>query len=143
MSDAPRVRTRHAELSLEDIAGGLPGTGEVMASVSWCYAMCWHAADGGNWDLAAYYLRRTRSLLRGLSVTRPKYAAQIREYDTGLLERLYQALLGRDRAAFEDVYHDTVDQANVYHVDTGHPYIRWVLPDEPPEKGLDLSESSS
>jgi hypothetical protein len=139
MSDTPRVRTRHAELTLEDIADGLPGTGEIMASVSWCYAMCWHAADGGNWDLAAYYLRRTRSRLRGLAVTRPKYAGQVREYDTGLLERLYQALLARDRAQFEDLYQQAADQANAYHVDTGHAYIRWILPDEPPEKGLDLT----
>jgi hypothetical protein len=139
MSDAPTVRTRHAELTLQDIAEALPGTGQVMASVSSCYAMCWHAADGGNWDLAAYYLRRTRSLLRGLAVTRPKYADQIRVYDTGILETLYQAVVARDRPAFDDRYQRAVDEANVYHVDTGHPYIRWVLPAVPPEQGLDLN----
>jgi len=139
MSHTPTVRTKHAELSLEDIASALPGTGEVMASVSWCYAMCWHAANGGNWDLAAYYLRRTRSLLRGLAVTRPKYAEQVREYDTGVLERLYQALLAHDRPAFDALYGRAADQANEYHVSTGHPYIRWVLPAEPPEKGVDLT----
>lgn len=139
MLDSPRVRTKHAELTLEDIGSALPGTGEIMASVSTCYAMCWHAADGGNWDLAAYYLRRTRSLLRGLSVTRPKYAEQVREYDTDVLEPLYQAILVHDRPTFDALYQRAVDQANVYHVTTGHPYIRWVLPAEPPEKGLDLS----
>jgi hypothetical protein len=139
MLDAPRVRTRHAELTLEDIGSALPGTGEVMASVSWCFAMCWHAATGGNWDLSAYYLRRTRSLLRGLSVTRPKYAEQISEYDAGVLEELYQALLAHDRVAFGALYGRATDQANEYHVTTGHPYIRWVLPSEPPEKGLDLT----
>ena len=133
------VRTRNGELTLEDIGGALPGTGEIMASVSWCYAMCWHAAGGGNWDLAAYYLRRTRSLLRGLSVTRPKYAGQVRELDTGLLEDLYQALLARDWPGFDDLYARTAARANDYHVDTGHPYIRWVRPAEPPEKGLDLT----
>ena len=135
-----KVRTKHAELSLEDIGGALPGTGEVMASVGCCYAMAWHAAAGGNWDLGAYYLRRTRSLLRGLSVTRPKYADQIREYDAGVLEYLYRALLARDRAAFEELYQRGVDEANAYHVETGHPYIRWVRPAEPPEKGLDLTD---
>jgi hypothetical protein len=139
MLETPKVRTKHAELTLEEIGGALPGTGEIMASVSSCYAMCWHAATGGNWDLAAYYLRRTRSLLRGLSVTRPKYADQVREYETGILEQLYQALLARDRPAFEAFYHRAVEEANVYHVTTGHPYIRWVLPAEPPEKGLDLT----
>ena len=139
MLDAPRVRTRHAELTLEEIGSALPGTGEIMASVSWCFAMCWHAAAGGNWDLAAYYLRRTRSLLRGLSVTRPKYTEQIRDYDTGVLEEMYQALLAHDHAAFAALYGRATDEANGYHVTTGHPYIRWVLPSEPPEKGLDLT----
>jgi hypothetical protein len=139
MSDPTRVRTKHAELSLEDIGGALPGTGEIMASVSSCYAMAWHAVAGGNWDLGAYYLRRTRSLLRGLAVTRPKYAEQLRDYDTGVLERLYQALLAHDRERFDALYGQAVSQANDYHVTTGHPYIRWVLPAEPPEKGLDLT----
>ena len=139
MLDAPKVRTKHAELSLEDIGAALPGTGEIMASVSSCYAMVWHAAAGGNWDLSAYYLRRTRSLLRGLAVTRPKYADQLRDYDTGVLEQLYQAVLTHDRDAFERLYASAVSEANRYHVDTGHAYIRWVLPTEPPEKGLDLT----
>src|SRR5690348_4668108 len=104
MLDVPKVRTKHAELTLEDIGGALPGTGEIMASVSSCFAMVWHAAAGGNWDLAAYYARRTRSLLRGLAVTRPKYAAQLRDYDSGVLEELYQALVARDRAAFDACY---------------------------------------
>jgi hypothetical protein len=138
MLDRRKVRTKHAELTLEDIGGALPGTGEIMASVSSCYAMCWHAAAGGNWDLAAYYLRRTRSLLRGLAVIRPKYRAQILDFDTGILETLYQTLLSRDRAAFEAQYARGVNEANVYHVTTGHPYIRWALPAEAPEKGLDL-----
>jgi hypothetical protein len=144
MRDAPlTVRTRHAELTLEEIGAALPGTGEIMASVGWCYAMCWHAATGGNWDLAAYYLRRVRSLLRGLSVTRPKYADQIRDYDTGILERLYQSLTDRDRPTFEERYREATDQANRYHADTGHPYIRWSVPQEPPEKGLDLTDAGA
>jgi hypothetical protein len=138
MPGLPRVRTKHAELTLEDIGAALPGTGEIMASVSSCYAMVWHAATGGNWDLAAYYLRRTRSLLRGLAVTRPKYADQLRDYDTSVLEQLYQAVLTRDRAAFETLYARAVSEANEYHVQTGHAYIRWGLPGEPPERGLDL-----
>jgi hypothetical protein len=139
MLPLPRVRTKHTELALEEIAAALPGTGEIMASVSSCYAMCWHAADGSNWDLAAYYLRRTRSLLRGLAVTRPKYADQVRAYDQGVLERLYQAILARDREAFERLYQEATDEANAYHVETDHPYIRWTRPADPPERGLDLS----
>lgn len=132
------MRTKHAVLSLEQVAESLPGTGELMRSVGHCQAMAWHAAHGGNWDLAAYYLRRTRSLLRGLAVVRPKYAAQVAEYDRGLLEDAYQALLARDLEAFDRGFDAATDQANAYHVDTGHAYIRWQVPDEPPDRGVDL-----
>lgn len=138
MPEAPRIRTRHAELTQEQVADALPGTGELMASVSQCFAMSWHAAHGGNWDLGAYYLRRTRSLLRGLAVVRPKYARQVSEFDAGNLEVAYAAILARDLGAFEAAFSAAVERANFYHVDTGHPYIRWRLPSRPPEPGLDL-----
>ena len=139
MPDRVTVQTQHAELSLEDIAAALPGTGEVMRSVSHSFAMCWHAAQGGNWDLSAYFLRRTRGLLRGLAVTRPKYAAQIAEYDLDFLEALYESVLGQEREGFEARFQRAVTQAHVYHVDTGHQYVRWSIPKGPPDEALDLS----
>ena len=133
------MRTRHADLSIEEVAEALPGTGELMASVAHCCAMAWHAAEGGNWDLAAYYWRRTRSLLRGLAVVRPKYAESVRAYDLEHLEPAYQALLARDEAAFRARFDAATERANQYHVETGHPYIRWRVPEEPPERGLQLT----
>ena len=117
----------------------LPGTGEIMASVGRCFGGCWHAAQAGNYDLAAYFVRRTRGLLRGLVVVRPKYTEQVAEFDRDHLEGLYQALMSKDLPAFEKAYERTVERANFYHVDTGHPYIRWRTPDEPPDGGLDLA----
>jgi hypothetical protein len=142
MAETPRIRTKHGELSLEDVAAVLPGTGEVMRSVSHCFAMSWHAARGGNWDLALYYLRRTRSALRGLAVTRPKYGDQIAEFDADYLEPLYRAQLSRDLELCGERFAEAVDQANRYHVDTGHDYISWTIPDRPPEPGMDLSSGS-
>lgn len=138
----PVADTGHAELTLSEIGRALPGTGEIMRSVGHAFGMAWHAAEGGNWALGAYYLRRTRGLLRGLAVTRPKYAAQIAEFDGGWLESLYQATLARDSEAFRDRYARSVDQANQYHVTTGHPYIRWSAPVTPPEAGLDLGPAA-
>lgn len=134
----PTIRTSHGDLSLRQVAEALPGTGELMRSVGHTFAMSWHAAQGGNWDLAAYFLRRTRSLLRGLAVVRPKYADQVKEFDQDWLEPTYQAVVARDAAAFRREYEGSVEQANAYHVTTGHPYIRWRTPEAPPERGLDL-----
>lgn len=131
--DVPRVRTRHAELSLEEIAEALPGTAEVMASVGRCYALSWFAARGGNWDLAAYFLRRVRSLQRGLAVTRPKYARQLQDFDRDALGPLFQSVEARDLVAFERAYDFGIERANRYHAETGKSYVRWVRPTEPPE----------
>jgi hypothetical protein len=139
VNSGPRITTKHAELTLEQLADALPGTGDLMRSVGHCYAMTWHAAHGGNWDLAAYYFRRVRSILRGLAVVRPKYAAQVRDFDGGLLEDAYQALLAHDLGAFDGRFQAAAERANEYHVETGHPYIRWKLPAQPPDGGVDLN----
>jgi hypothetical protein len=138
-----RVRTKHTELTLEDLAGLLPGTGEVMASVSRVFANLWFAADGGNWDLAAFYFRRTRSLLRGLAVSRPKYAAQLEAFEADHLERLMAAIAGRDRDGFRERYQVAVAEVNRLHVETGYPYIRWRRPETPPDAGVDYAEPDS
>src|SRR5579859_2685099 len=62
MDSPPRIKTRHGELTLEEIADLLPGAGDVMVAVSRVYGNLWHAAAGGNWDLASFYFRRTRTL---------------------------------------------------------------------------------
>lgn len=133
-----RIRTRHGEVSLEEMAELLPGAGDVMAVISRLYGNLWHAALGGNWDLAAFYFRRTRTLLQGLAVTRPKYADQIRDYQRDHLEAVSRALVARDASAFEAAYAASVERANALHVETGYPYVRWRTPAEPPDRGLDL-----
>ena len=132
-SDAPSPE------EVERIGPALIGTGDVMAMVSQCWAMCWYAAQGGNTDLAAYYLRRVRGLLRRLAAMKAKYRVQIRDFDRDHLEPASQALMDGDAAAFRSAFQAATDQANVYHVETGHPYIDWSLPDLPPEAGLRLS----
>jgi hypothetical protein len=133
-----RVRTRHGELTLEEIGDLMPGAGDLMVVVSRVYGNLWHAAEGGNWDLATFYFRRTRTLLRNLSITRPKYSAQVAGYLRDFLEPVGQALLARDLGAFEASYDASVARANELHVVTGYPYIRWSRPPEPADPGLDL-----
>ena len=134
MTDERRVRTKHAELSLEDIAASLAGTGELMASVGRSYGACWHAAHGGNWELAAYFLRRVRGAQRTLAVVRPQYRDQLAEFDADALSQLMTAIESRDLVAFERAYDHGVERANDYHVRTGKSYIRWKRPERPPDE---------
>jgi hypothetical protein len=124
-------------LSLEQLAELLPGTGEIMASVGNAWWKCAYAARGGNWELAAYFARRVRGLQRKLAVIRPKYADDLVEFESAQLNPLLAALDAHDGPAFERGYAKATNKANDLHVKWAKPYIRWVLPDEPPND-LDL-----
>jgi hypothetical protein len=131
------ARAKQAELTLEQIAQLLPGTGEIMASVGNAWWKCAYAARGGNWALAAYFARRVRGLQRGLAVTRPKYAEDLAAFEAAHIAPVLSALDDHDGPAFERAYAMATDRANELHVKWAKPYIRWVLPDEAP-KDLDL-----
>lgn len=131
------MRTPHGELSLEEIAEALPGTGDLMALVGAAWWKCAYAARGGNWELACYFARRVRGLQRRLAVVRPKYGPDLARFEAERIDPLLAAAERRDRDAFERAFAHATDEANALHAKWGKRYIRWVLPDEPP-KDLDL-----
>ncbi len=137
VSEERRVQTTHAELSLEDIAEALPGTGEFMAAIGRAYGGCWHAAHGGNWELAAYFLRRVRGLQRRLAVVRPKHREHLEAFDADAISPLMGAIDARELAAFDRAYEHGVERANHYHVLNGKSYVRWKRPERAPDD-LDL-----
>jgi hypothetical protein len=128
------------ELTPEYIAAGLPGTADLMVLVGNSWWRCAYAGRGGNWPLAAFYARRVRSLQRRLAVIRPKYAERLATYESAMLAPVFAAIERQDRAAFDRAFAAATDEANRQHVETGYPYLRWTLPDEPP-KDLDLGPS--
>ncbi|HZP97592.1 MAG TPA: hypothetical protein VFC31_14835 [Candidatus Limnocylindria bacterium] len=136
--EARRVQTAHGELTFEEIADLLPGTGELMQSVGNAWWKCAYAARGGNWELAAYFARRTRGLLRKLAIVRPKYAGDVVAFEREHLAAVLGACERSAPDAFEPAFAAAVATANELHVKWGKPYIRWTLPDEPPAD-LDLT----
>ena len=139
MSEEAKVAdTKHGELTLEEIAELLPGTGEIMASVGECWWKCAYAARGGNWQLAAYFVRRVRSLQRKLAVVRPKYSGDLAAFEEQHLAPALAACDAGDRRAFDRAFAAATDRANELHVKWQKPYIRWTLPDGPP-KDLEMS----
>jgi hypothetical protein len=135
--DATRPSTPHGELTLEQIAELLPGTGELMQSVGAAWWKCAYAARGGNWALAAYFARRVRGLQRKLAIVRPKYADDIAAFESVQIAAVLTACERADRAIFDTAFADAVDAANELHVKWGKGYIRWTLPTDPPTD-LDL-----
>jgi len=138
MPDQPIGKTKHTELTLDQIASMQPGLGRIMPEVSQRYHIAYYAARGGNWALARYQLRELGGLLQLGAATRPKYATQLAAFETVHITALLAAIDGRDFARFELAFTRATEVANIYHQTTGHPEIIWRLPAQPPEH-LDLS----
>ena len=132
------MHVRTIGLMSEDVNELLPGTGEIMQSVGTIWWKCAHAGRGGNWELAAYFARRTQKLLRKLAVIKPKYADDIAAFEATELAAVFGACQRRDRASFDAAITAAIDTANDLHVKWAHAYLRYRLPEEPPTD-LDLT----
>jgi len=97
------------------------------------------AARGGNWGLAEYYLKRVRKLENTLKVLRPKHRERLERFQEQALPAVSAAVDTRNLDALETAYAAATDLANELHAESGYPYLRWVLPAEPPQ-GLQLTE---
>jgi hypothetical protein len=137
MPDDIRIKTEENELSLREISEALPDTPTIMKRVgeSWWYLI--YAARGGNWGLAGYYLRRVNKLENALKVLRPKHRERLERFQNTALPAVIEAVAAEDIAQLEAAYAAATELANRLHHESGYPYIKWVLPPEPPT-GLQL-----
>ena len=126
-------RTKHGELTLDQIAELQPGLGQLMPLMSERYWICYYAAKGGNWALATYQLNGLRSLFKKASTTRPKYQRMLESYAKAILDPLAPHIESKNFVEFEKRYLQGIELANKMHVSTDHPEIIWKLPPTPPQ----------
>jgi len=139
MPDEIRVATEDNELSLAEMSAALPDTPAIMEKVGLSWWSMIFAARGGNWGLAEYYLKRVRKLENTLKVLRPKHRERLERFQEQALPAVSAAVDTRNLDALETAYAAATDFANELHAESGYPYLRWVLPAEPPQ-GLQLTE---
>jgi hypothetical protein len=136
-----RVKTDDNELTLEQMSQALPDTSTIMTRVGECWWHMIYAARGGNWPLAMYYLKRVQKLEDTLAILRPKHAERLHRFQETAMPEVTDALEAEDLARLERAFTAATDMANRLHDESGYPYVRWQLPDEPPV-GLQLSRVS-
>jgi len=130
--DPPIARTKHGDLTLDQIGEMQPGMARLMVEVSDRYWLLYYAAKGGNWDLARHELSELRKTLRLAGVVRPKYVESLAQFEAERLEPLAATVQTRAWDDFEAAYRRATDDANGRHREFGYDYIEWRLPDEPP-----------
>jgi hypothetical protein len=131
------VTTDDNELTLEQMSAALPDTPAIMDKVGHSWWSLVYAARGGNWGLAEYYLKRMTKLENTLKVLRPKHRERLERFQAEALPAVVAAIDARDLERLETAYAAATDMANVLHAESGYPYLKWVLPEEPP-RGLQL-----
>ena len=130
MSGEIRAKTPHGEVSIDQLAEIQPGMAKIMKDVGERFADTYFAAKGGNWKLAAHQLNQVRGGFKIAKVTRPKFIEDLNTFDAEYLLPIFKAIQAKDWSAFESAFAKGVEGTDFYHDKTGHPYIRFVLPNK-------------
>ena len=127
-----KAKTPHGEMTIDQLAGIQPGMAAAMKEVGERYTNAYYAAKGGNWKMAAHQLNQLRAAFRTAKVTRPKYADDLASYDKDYLQPIFKAIHDQDWEQFEVAFRRGAEGSDAYHDKRGFPYIRYVLPKDPP-----------
>jgi len=125
--------TKHGTLTVDEIAAMQPGMARLMDELSRRYWVLYYAAKAGNWELAAYMERESEKILQTASLSRPKYRDDIASFVRERLGPIARAIDAKDWRAFDAAYHRGIDDSNMYHDKYNKRFIRFRLPDHPPE----------
>jgi hypothetical protein len=132
-----RATTTHGSLTVDDLAAIQPGMARLMDELSRRYWALYYAAKAGNWDLARYMEKESEKILRTAALVRPKYAEDLDAFTRDVFAALMKAIDARDWPAFNAAYRRGIEASDVYHEKYRKAFIRFRLPDRPPE-WLDL-----
>ena len=132
MSAEIKAKTRHGEMTIDQLAEIQPGMAQIMQAVAHDYYYAYYSAKGGNWKLAAHELSLIRAEFRTAKVTRPKYAGDIDAFDAEYLVPILKAIQVKDWGECEKAFKRGSEASDKYHDKFGFNYIRFVLPKEPP-----------
>ena len=132
MNGEIKAKTKHGEITIDQLAEIQPGMAQIMQEVANRYYYTYYAAKGGNWKLAAHELKYLRVALGVAKVTRPKFTEDLTAFESEYLTPVLKAIQKQDWSEFEAAYFEGMKGSDRYHDKTGHEYIRFVLPKDPP-----------
>jgi hypothetical protein len=132
------VKTRHGELTLEQLAEVQPGIARLMKEIGERFSILYHAAKARSWKLAQHELNVVISMFKTGSTLRPKYSKDFASFTESCLNPLGESIKSRNWNRFEEAFSNAVDQTNRFHEKYEYGFIRYTVSKRPPEN-LDLS----
>lgn len=130
--ESPLARTRHGELTLDQIGTMQMGLARLMREYGDRFWTCYYAAKAGNWRLATYMLNNIQKLHQYGGQTRPKLKPWLDQFEDAHIKPLKAITRREDWSAFEPAHQAAVDAANALHAELGYAYIFWTLPAQAP-----------
>ena len=128
-----RATTKHGSLSVDEIAEMQPGLARLMVELSQRFWVLAYAGRAGNWELAEYMAREARKLLGTMVLARPKYGEDLKAFTAEHMRPIEAAIEARDLDAFEGAVRKSVEASDAYHVKYRKAFIRFRIPDRPPD----------
>ena len=127
------VWSGHREMTMEEMAVIQPGLGRIMPEIGQRTWKLYYAAKSEHWELAKFQWKEITGLMELGAFTRPKHEEALNKFLAEDWPSLGKAIENKDFAAFETAFHKSIEQANAYHELKDKPYIRWQLPNQPPQ----------
>ena len=109
------IKTKHGELTIDQLAEVQPGMARLMKEIGERYHILYYAAKGGNWMLAAHQVSQVTNLMKVGSTLRPKFNEDLNNFIKEYLNPIMDAIRARDWKMFEEVYRKGIDGSNKFH----------------------------
>lgn len=123
--DPIKARTKHGELTLDEMASLAPGMSELMVVIGQRFQTMYYACKEGNWLLGAYQFRGIRKLFNASRLTRPRYASAVDEFLAVYMAPIESAIQARDWDQFSEAAEAAMRASDGYHKQWGYEYIRY------------------
>ena len=127
------IKTRHGELSLEQLAESQHGMAHLMKEIGERYHVLYYAAKALNWKLAQYQLNQVIALFRIGATLRPKFAEDLNGFVKTHFHPMNEAIHAQDWRRFEEAFKKGIQGSDQFHEKYGYGFIHFVLPKNPPE----------
>ena len=127
------AKTKHGELTIDQLAEVQPGMARLMKEFGERYHILYYAAKGGNWKLANHQVKEIKSLMKVAETVRPKYSQDLTRFIHSSLDAIQGAIGSMNWEKFDAEYKKGIDESNKLHEKYGYGFIRYVLPRNPPD----------
>jgi hypothetical protein len=123
------------------IKGKLPSQSHTMLDVSYHFGNLWFAGEHENWPLAQFYWNETLShmhwAVRVIPVRKDSEGKDVdlrpilEGFENGPLQLLRDAIVAKDKTAFEKQYRTSLETCYGCHKAADKPFLRPQIPDRP------------